>query len=82
MILNEAGKICDEELHIMLQKRPSVDLHEYVIMPNHVHVLLYVSETNNNICREEACPLPNIPLTQNLPSIPPHGETIITYQTL
>ncbi|MDR2540391.1 MAG: hypothetical protein LBD11_01060 [Candidatus Peribacteria bacterium] len=78
MVLNEIGKICDEELHVMLQKRPSVDLHEYVIMPNHVHLLLCIDETNNtnninindNIndkCREEACPLPNNDI-QRLPN--------------
>ena len=42
MILNVQGKICDEQLHVMIAKRPSVELHEYVIMPNHVHVLLYI----------------------------------------
>jgi REP element-mobilizing transposase RayT len=54
MVLNEIGRICDEELHIMLQKRPSVDLHEYVIMPNHVHLLLCVND-----CRDDGLPRPN-----------------------
>jgi REP element-mobilizing transposase RayT len=53
MILNEIGNICEEEIHRMVQKRPSVDLHEYVIMPNHVHLLLCVGEwKTNNICRD------------------------------
>ncbi|MDR0651630.1 MAG: transposase [Candidatus Peribacteria bacterium] len=42
MILNKIGEICDEELQIMLQKRPAVEMHEYVIMPNHVHLLFRV----------------------------------------
>ncbi|MDR0650449.1 MAG: hypothetical protein LBG59_03410 [Candidatus Peribacteria bacterium] len=64
MILNEVGIICNEELHIMLQKRPSVDVYEYVIMPNHVHLLLCIGkihniDINSEHRREEACPLPN-----------------------
>ncbi|MDR0282209.1 MAG: hypothetical protein LBI53_02550 [Candidatus Peribacteria bacterium] len=54
MVLNEIGRICDEELQTMLQKRPSVDLHAYVIMPNHVHLLLCVDE-----CRDDGLPRPN-----------------------
>jgi hypothetical protein len=62
MMLSEIGTICDEELHIMLQKRPSVDMHEYIIMPNHVHLLLCIGEHEHKHhinCRDEACPLPN-----------------------
>ncbi len=49
MLYSEVGKICDEQLHVMIAKRPSVDLHEYIIMPNHVHILLVMSEFDNNI---------------------------------
>jgi REP element-mobilizing transposase RayT len=41
MILSEIGKICEEELQKMLNKRLDVDIHNYVIMPNHVHLLFY-----------------------------------------
>jgi REP element-mobilizing transposase RayT len=44
MLLNDIGKVCDEELQIMLQKRLSVEMHEYMIMPNHVHLLFEVDE--------------------------------------
>jgi REP element-mobilizing transposase RayT len=43
MILNEIGNICEAEIYNMVQKRLSIDLHEYVIMPNHVHLLLGVN---------------------------------------
>jgi REP element-mobilizing transposase RayT len=45
MILSEIGKICDEELKIMLQKRPDVEMHDYIIMPNHVHLLFSTDKT-------------------------------------
>lgn len=56
MVYSEVGKICDEQLHVMIAKRPSVDLHEYIVMSNHVHILLTVHESN---CRDTdlSCPI-------------------------
>jgi len=54
MQLSEIGIICEQELEIMLDKRPSVDMHEYVIMPNHVHLLFVVNE-----CRDMGLPCPS-----------------------
>lgn len=55
MILNQVGKICDEELHRMIRKRDMVDLHGYVIMPNHVHLLLVVDDDR----RDTGLPCPD-----------------------
>lgn len=41
IILSEIWKICENELKIMLQKRKDIEIHNYIIMPNHVHILLY-----------------------------------------
>lgn len=54
MILNDLGNICEKELHHMIQKRTSVDLHTYVIMPNHVHLLLIIDD-----CRDTGLPCPD-----------------------
>lgn len=43
-VLSDIGKICDEQLQFMMQKRPSIDMHAYIIMPNHVHLLFYMNE--------------------------------------
>jgi len=40
MILNEYGEIVQQELKITEQKRPYLHLDNYVIMPNHVHILI------------------------------------------
>jgi hypothetical protein len=58
MVLNEIGRICEEELQMMLQKRPSVDMYEYVIMPNHVHLLLSIDDPSN-YGRDGSCTRPN-----------------------
>ena len=49
MKLSEIGKICEEELQRMLDKRPDVDMHDYVIMPNHVHLLFYKWEKSSSL---------------------------------
>ena len=39
MVLNQVGKVCEEEIG-KLNDRGTVDIHEWVVMPNHVHLLL------------------------------------------
>lgn len=54
MIFSSIGSICEQELHVMMNKRPLVALDEYVIMPNHVHILLIVDPR-----RDVGLPCPN-----------------------
>jgi len=42
MIYSTVGTICKEEIEQTNIIRPSVDIHEYVIMPNHIHLLISV----------------------------------------
>jgi putative transposase len=42
MILNDLGKICSQEIENM-SNRITVDIHEYIVMPNHIHLLLVMS---------------------------------------
>ena len=44
MKLSEIWYICDNQLHIMLSKRPWIELHEYVIMPDHIHILFWMDK--------------------------------------
>ena len=46
MLFSEIGKICEEELQKMLSIRPNIELFNYVIMPNHVHLLLCKGDDN------------------------------------
>jgi REP element-mobilizing transposase RayT len=41
LILNEIGKICEEEIHLT-NTRDGVDIVERIIMPNHVHMLIHI----------------------------------------
>jgi hypothetical protein len=55
MVLNEIGIICFEELRNMICKRNAVNVHEFVIMPDHVHILLVISDYR----RDVGLPRPN-----------------------
>jgi REP element-mobilizing transposase RayT len=48
MILSDIGEICDHEIQ-QLNNRKTVDVHEYIVMPNHVHILLYMGEFTQKI---------------------------------
>jgi REP element-mobilizing transposase RayT len=43
MVLNECGKIVNDEWQYLKIKYPHVVLHEYVIMPNHFHGIVEIS---------------------------------------
>ncbi|MDR0281861.1 MAG: hypothetical protein LBI53_00600 [Candidatus Peribacteria bacterium] len=47
MILNEIGKVCDGEIQ-KLNHRETVDIHEWVVMPNHIHLLLCMDTRLSN----------------------------------
>jgi REP element-mobilizing transposase RayT len=47
MQLNELGKIVREELLQTGKMRPNVDLDSFVIMPNHLHMILFFHETED-----------------------------------
>lgn len=48
MRLNRLGRICSECLKEMENLRKNVHINEYVIMPNHVHMILILGKWNVN----------------------------------
>jgi REP element-mobilizing transposase RayT len=50
MLLNEYGEIAHDELAKTPQIRPNVKLREFVVMPNHIHAIIQITEYlgNNN----------------------------------
>ena len=49
MLLNNAGTIADEYLKVIPTKFSQTKIHEYVIMPNHMYVLLSFTKTRQRI---------------------------------
>ena len=42
MILNDAGKMADNEWGKISERFANVQLHEYIVMPNHFHAILEI----------------------------------------
>lgn len=42
MILNDAGRITQEEWEKTIQIRDNIDLHEFVVMPDHFHAIIEI----------------------------------------
>ena len=54
MVLNDFGKIIENEWLNMKNKYPNIDLSEFVVMPNHFHAILEIAanvgpDPNENI---------------------------------
>jgi REP element-mobilizing transposase RayT len=58
MKLNEIGKMIFEEWLSTAQKRGNVKLHEFVIMPDHLHGLIEITHSVENVVKHEKfyCP--------------------------
>lgn len=48
--LNPFGKIAEEGLLQIKNHFPGVEINHYVIMPNHIHVILVLSDDRHNLC--------------------------------
>ncbi len=62
MILNEYGKITETQIQWLEKQYPYFILHNYIVMPNHVHILCEISRY-----RDRSRPVPTARFTQNKP---------------
>jgi len=56
MILNDVGKIIDEEWNRTIEIRKNVDLDYYVVMPNHFHGIIIIKDvetSRRDVSREQ-----------------------------
>jgi len=60
MILNEYGKIAKKQWHWLGEQYPYVVLHEFVIMPNHIHGIIEINRSNVDVGTGRDLSLPKI----------------------
>jgi len=48
MVLNEYGRIADQQWHWLADQYPYVELHAFVVMPNHVHGIIEINRNKIN----------------------------------
>ncbi|MCX7876665.1 MAG: hypothetical protein N2321_10940 [Melioribacteraceae bacterium] len=75
MILNELGKIADKYWLEIPNHFSIVELDYYVVMPNHIHGIIIINESGNNICRDVAC---NVSTDNIFSQISPKGNSLST----
>ena len=46
MMLNEYGNIAEQQWHWLGEQYPYVVLHEFVVMPNHIHGIIEIKRAN------------------------------------
>ncbi|MDR1516892.1 MAG: transposase [Dysgonamonadaceae bacterium] len=51
MILNDAGKIAHNEWLKTVELRPNVQLHNFIVMPNHFHAIVEIVTKFDDACR-------------------------------
>jgi len=68
MILNKYGKIAKKQWHWLGEQYPYVVLHEFVVMPNHIHGIIEINRSNVGPGR-------------NVPKIKSLSELIGAYKT-
>ena len=49
MILNDAGRMIESEWLAIKKRFPNIELHEFVVMPNHFHGILEIVENDGEI---------------------------------
>ena len=54
MLLNDAGKIAKYELEEVPKHRKYVVLHEYIVMPNHVHMIVEIADDGMDCKNDDA----------------------------
>ena len=71
MILNDYGKIIEEEWLRTSKIRPNVDLDKYIIMPNHIHGIITVVDRRGTLQRAPTTTREQFgkPISNSIPTI-------------
>jgi putative transposase len=69
MVLNDFGKIADECWRAIPEHFPNVELGAYVVMPNHVHGIITITDGRGTIYRAPTQEQFQKPVTGSIPTI-------------
>ena len=76
--LNQYGSIICQEIYKTSLIRKNVIIDEFIVMPNHIHLVLEINNTllNNGLCRDEAAPRLYIGEHPNMSRISPKPNSL------
>lgn len=75
-MLNELGRICDQEIQ-KISERKSIDINTWIVMPNHIHILLIISSYPTNVGADHQSALNNMGDLLNRPYNGPSLSSIV-----
>lgn len=69
MILNDLWKIVENEIYKTIKIRQNIEIDEFIIMPDHIHIIIFIIPVGNDCI---------VPVNNIVPvnDINPHNETI------
>ncbi|MHB1177707.1 MAG: transposase [Daejeonella sp.] len=77
MILNAAGKMANDEWRKIPERFSNVQLHEYVVMPNHFHAIMEIVGATLVVARKNETVAPNDEtVAPNDEMVAPNDETV------
>jgi len=76
MMLNEYGKIAEQQWHWLGEQYPYIVLHEFVVMPNHIHGIIEIKRANVVGTGRDLSPRGDLSLQQPDPSLQQHDPSL------
>jgi REP element-mobilizing transposase RayT len=76
MILNEYGKMVEQCWNNLSNHYDNIELDAYVIMPNHFHGIILITDTVDNVGAIHELPLHELPLHESPLQLPLHESPI------
>jgi len=59
MLMNEAGLMVEKWIRVLEEKYPNIYCGEYIVMPNHIHMVIQIGRTNvradRRVCPHDVC---------------------------
>lgn len=82
MILDEYGKIADQQWYWLAEQYPYIVLHEFIVMPNHMHGIIEINRNAVGTGRDLSLPgNTNAGPDLSLPKIKPLSDIMGAYKT-
>lgn len=78
MIINKNGEIAEKEWFKTGELRSNIKLHEFIIMPNHLHGIIEIINRHDTTCRGTACRAQFAkPISNTIPTIIRNEESYL-----
>lgn len=83
MVLNQYGKIAEQQWYWLVQQYPYINLHEFIVMPNHLHGIIEIVGTGRDLSlRVLSLRNPSLPKINSLSELMGAYKMTVSKQTI